>query len=116
MGFEEPVKDLKASTAFATALGFDAENEGQNVRLSIPSNQDVTVVLRPTREGSAPQFLLPVGDARKAADVLREAGLKVERDGKLVFARDPDGNTFVLMETVKASHRSMIPFGHKAGE
>jgi catechol 2,3-dioxygenase-like lactoylglutathione lyase family enzyme len=117
IGFEAPVKNLNAAKTFAATLGFDEAKEGGNVRLSIPSNQDLTIVLHPARVGDAPQFLLPVEDARKTADVLRSAGLKVERHDKLVFVRDPDGNTFVLMQTTKA-HRSvnLTPWRHKADE
>lgn len=117
IGLEESVNDLNKSKTFAASLGFDEENEGPNVRLSVPSNDDLTIVLRPAHVGDASQFLFPVEDARKAADVLRDAGLKVERHDKLDFVRDPDGNTFVLMETVQAArHRNLIPFRHKADE
>ena len=107
IGFEAPVKDMTAAKTFAAKLGFDVEKEGAGVRLSIPSDSDLTIVLHPARAGDAPQFLLPVGDARKTADVLRGLGLKVERRDKLVFAHDPDGNTFVLMEVAKQTHRSL---------
>jgi hypothetical protein len=40
-----------------------------------------------------------VPDARKAADALKDAGVKPERNGKLVFVHDPDGNAFVFLET-----------------
>ena len=108
---------MNASKTFAASLGFDAENEGQNVRLSIPANPDLTVVMRPAHVGDVPQFFFPVQDARKAADVLKGAGLKVERHDKLDIVRDPDGNTFVLMETAKAPRRSIsYPWRHKADE
>lgn len=119
MGLEESVRDMNASKTFAASLGFDAENEGQNVRLSVPANPDLTVILRPAHVGDVPQFLFPVEDARKAADVLKGAGLKVERHDKLDIVRDPDGNTFVLMQTEQATkHRSinLTPWRHKADE
>ena len=114
VGFEAPVKDMSVAKTFASALGFDEEKQGQNVRLTIPADQDLTIVLEPAGKTAALQFLLPVEDAKKTADELRDAGLKVERRDKLVFVRDPDGNTFVLMESEKASHRSRIPFRHKS--
>jgi catechol 2,3-dioxygenase-like lactoylglutathione lyase family enzyme len=55
--------------------------------------------LRSCAPGAQPQFLFPVPDARKAADALKGAGVKFERDGKLIFVRDPDGNAFVFLET-----------------
>ena len=36
---------------------------------------------------------------RKAADILKISGVKFERDGKLIFVHDPDGNAFVFLET-----------------
>ena len=50
-------------------------------------------------------------DARRAADQLHHAGLKVTRRDKLVFLRDPDGNAFVLLETGSAhTERRLIPW------
>jgi hypothetical protein len=40
-----------------------------------------------------------VPDARKTADALKSAGVKFDRDGKIIFVRDPDGNDFVFLET-----------------
>jgi len=116
IGFEAPVKDVNAAKTFAATLGFDTANEGGNVRLSLPSDQDLTIVLHPTHVGDVPQFLLPVEDARKTAETLRDAGLKVERHDKLVFVHDPDGNTLVLMEATKETHRSRIPFRHNENQ
>ena len=39
-----------------------------------------------------------MADARKAADMLKNSGAKFDRDGKLIFVRDPDGNAFVFLE------------------
>ena len=118
IGFEAPVNDMNAAKTFAAALGFDVAKEGGNARLSIPSNEDLTIVLHPARAGDAAQFLLPVQDMRKTADPLRSAGLKVERHDKLVLVRDPDGDTFVLMEVAKQARRSvnLTPWRHKADD
>jgi hypothetical protein len=51
------------------------------------------------RPGSQPQFLFPVADARKAAGELKDAGVNADRDNKLIFVHDPDGNFFVFLET-----------------
>jgi hypothetical protein len=40
-----------------------------------------------------------VPDARKAAGELKDAGVKADRDNKLLFVHDPDGNIFVFLET-----------------
>jgi catechol 2,3-dioxygenase-like lactoylglutathione lyase family enzyme len=81
LGFELPVADLAAARKFYLNLGFDVKDAQIGCA------------------GSEPQTLFAVPDARKAADKLRRMGLNGKRHGKLVFVRDPDGNSFVLMET-----------------
>lgn len=110
LGFEMPVTDLDAAVKFYTKLGFDAEKDGANYRLSIPANPDLRIELHSARVNDQPQFLFPVEDAKRAADELRHAGLKVRRDNKLVFLRDPDGNAFVLLETGQRAPRRLIPW------
>ncbi|MFP5204949.1 MAG: VOC family protein [Acidobacteriota bacterium] len=112
LGFELPVTDVQAAGSYYSKLGFDAEPDGKNVRLTIPANPEVRVELLAAKAGSQPQFLFPVDDARRAADQLHHAGLKVVRDKKLVFLRDPDGNAFVLLETGEREHsaRRLIPW------
>jgi hypothetical protein len=58
----------------------------------------MVIELRSTHPGAQPQFLFPVPDARKAAEELKNSGAKFDRDGKLIFVRDPDGNAFVFLE------------------
>lgn len=112
LGFELPVGNLDAEAKTYSALGFDAEQEGLNYRLTIPANPDLRIELHATRAGDRPQFLFPVDDAKKTASELHSAGLNVVRDKKLVFVRDPDGNSFVLLETGEHSPRHLMPF-HK---
>jgi catechol 2,3-dioxygenase-like lactoylglutathione lyase family enzyme len=112
LGFELPVKNLVAARRLYEKLGFDAQPEGAGVRLSIPANPDVRIELHPEKAGDQPQFLVPVDSAKRAAEQLHRAGLKVVRDKKLVFLRDPDGNAFVLLETGQREHhpRHLIPW------
>jgi catechol 2,3-dioxygenase-like lactoylglutathione lyase family enzyme len=99
LGFDLPVGDLAAAKQFYTKLGFDVDDEGSSLHLTAPQAPGLRVVLHTATPHSAPQMLLPVPDARKAADQLHRMGLKVNRQNKLVFVSDPDGNSFVLLET-----------------
>jgi catechol 2,3-dioxygenase-like lactoylglutathione lyase family enzyme len=99
MGLDLPVKEGAAEKEFYTDLGFEAQAVNGNVRLTAPGAPDLRIELRPALPGAQPQFLFPVPDARKAADVLKNSGAKFDRDGKLIFVRDPDGNAFVFLET-----------------
>jgi catechol 2,3-dioxygenase-like lactoylglutathione lyase family enzyme len=99
LGFDLPVRDGAAQKEFYTDLGFEAEEANGNVRLTSPGAPDVHIELHPARPGSQPQFLFPVPDARKAAGELKDAGVKADRDNKLLFVHDPDGNIFVFLET-----------------
>jgi len=99
LGFDVPVNGLAAEKQFYIQLGFEADEAGGNVRLTTPGAPDVRLELRTAHPGAQPQFLFPVPDARKAADALKDAGVKPERNGKLVFVHDPDGNAFVFLET-----------------
>lgn len=110
IGFELPVTNLETAAKFYSALGFDAEKDGANYRLSIPANPDLRIELHSARVNDQPQFLFPVDDAHRAADELHGAGLKVARDKKLVFVRDPDGNAFVLLETGTHTPHSFMPW------
>jgi catechol 2,3-dioxygenase-like lactoylglutathione lyase family enzyme len=104
LGFDLPVRDGAADKEFYSDLGFEADAVNGNVRLTAPGAPDVRLELRPASPGALPEFLFPVRDARKAADALRDAGIKPERTGKLIFVHDPDGNAFVFLET-GAEHR-----------
>lgn len=112
LGFEMPVTNVNAAGSFYSRLGFDAEPDGANVRLSVPANPDLRIELHSEKASDQPQFLFPVEDARRAADDLHHAGLKVVRDKKLVFLRDPDGNAFVLLQTGESGHspRRLLPW------
>jgi catechol 2,3-dioxygenase-like lactoylglutathione lyase family enzyme len=99
LGFELPVSRLDAEKQFYTKLGFDAEDGTHSVHLSAPDAPGLRIVLNSSGPHGETQMLFPVADARKAADQLRHAGLKADRQDKLVFVRDPDGNSFVLLET-----------------
>jgi len=99
MGIDLPVKEGAAEKEFYTDLGFEAQAVNGNVRLTAPGAPDVRLELRPASPGALPEFLFPVPDARKTADALKSAGVKFDRDGKIIFVRDPDGNDFVFLET-----------------
>lgn len=99
LGVDLPVRDGAAQKEFYTDLGFEAEEANGNVRLTLPGAPDVHIELRPTRPGTQPQFLFAVADARKAAGELKDAGVKADRNNKLIFVHDPDGNAFVFLET-----------------
>jgi catechol 2,3-dioxygenase-like lactoylglutathione lyase family enzyme len=99
LGFDLPVNGLAAEKQFYIQLGFEAEDADGNVRLTTPGAPDVRLELRTAHPGAQPQFLFPVRDARKAFDALQDAGVRAERNGKLVFVHDPDGNAFVFLET-----------------
>ena len=99
MGLDLPVKEGAAEKEFYSDLGFEAQAVNGNVRLTAPGAPDLVIELRSAHPGAQPQFLFPVPDARKAADLLKHSGVKFDRDGKLIFVRDPDGNAFVFLET-----------------
>jgi catechol 2,3-dioxygenase-like lactoylglutathione lyase family enzyme len=98
MGFDLPVKDGAADKEFYADLGFEANEESGNVRLSAPAAPDLHIELRAARPKAQPQFLFPVADARRTEQQLRNAGLNPVRDDKLVFIHDPDDNIFVFLE------------------
>jgi catechol 2,3-dioxygenase-like lactoylglutathione lyase family enzyme len=99
MGIDLPVREGAAEKEFYSDLGFEAQAVNGNVRLSAPGAPGLVLELRSTHPGAQPQFLFPVADARKAADILKNSGANFDRDGKLIFVRDPDGNAFVFLET-----------------
>lgn len=98
MGFDLPVRDGAADKEFYSDLGFEADAVNGNIRLAAPGAPDVHIELRPDHPGAEPEFLFPVPDAHKAAEILKSAGVKFDRNGKLIFVRDPDGNDFVFLE------------------
>jgi catechol 2,3-dioxygenase-like lactoylglutathione lyase family enzyme len=99
IGFELPVSDLGAARQFYVKMGFDVQDGERSLRVSAANAPDMHIAIHTASAGNQLQILLPVPDARKAADQLHHAGLKVNRQDKIVFARDPDGNSFVLLET-----------------
>jgi catechol 2,3-dioxygenase-like lactoylglutathione lyase family enzyme len=99
MGLDVPVKEGAAEKEFYTDLGFEAQAVNGNVRLTTPGAPGMVLELRAALPGAQPEFLFPVADARKAADALKGAGVNPQRNGKLIFVRDPDGNAFVFLET-----------------
>ncbi|MGA2569568.1 MAG: VOC family protein [Terracidiphilus sp.] len=99
MGIDLPVQDGAAMKEFYVDLGFEAGEMNGNVRLTAPGSPDLHLTFRPARQGSRPQFLFPVANARKALERLENAGVTAERNGKLVFVNDPDGNAFIFLET-----------------
>jgi catechol 2,3-dioxygenase-like lactoylglutathione lyase family enzyme len=114
MGFDLPVREGAAMKEFYTDLGFEAEEVNGNVRLTTPGAPDLHIELRPVRPGAQPEFLFPVPDAKKAFAALEYAGVRVQRDGKLVFVHDPDGNLFVFLETGEDHKESVLPWKHKS--
>jgi catechol 2,3-dioxygenase-like lactoylglutathione lyase family enzyme len=99
MGIDLPVREGAAMKEFYTDLGFEAEDTNGNVRLTTPGAPDLHMELRALTPGSQPEFLFPVPDAKHAFQALEYAGVDAQRDGGLVFAKDPDGNVFVFLET-----------------
>lgn len=99
MGFVLPVRELGVMKDFYTSLGFETEQSGSAVHLTTPGAPDLRVELSRAAAASQPQILFPVPDARKAADDLKRLGVNANRQDKLVFVRDEDGNSFVLLET-----------------
>ena len=99
IGFVLPVPDVTAMKDFYVKLGFEAEDAGDTVRFTAPGAPGLRVEIRKAVGGSQPQILLPVPDARKAADQLRHLGVDAVRQDKIVFVRDGDGNSFILLET-----------------
>ncbi len=98
MGIDLPVREGAAEKEFYSDLGFEAQAVNGNVRLTAPGAPGMVLELRAALPGAQPEFLFPVPDARKAADALKDAGVKPERNGKLIFVHDPDGNAFVFLE------------------
>jgi catechol 2,3-dioxygenase-like lactoylglutathione lyase family enzyme len=99
MGFVLPVSEPGVMQDFYTSLGFEAEGSGSTVHLTTPGAPDLRIEISRAAKGSQPQILLPVPDARKAADQLKRLGVDAALQGKIVFVRDDDGNSFVLLET-----------------
>ena len=119
LGLDAPVKDLEVAKKFYSDLGFDEEKEGKNVRLKIPSDPDLAIILHPALAKDGPVFLLAIQDAGRTEDLLKAAGLRPERRDRVVYVRDPDGNLFELTESVKATmHRSISinPWHHKSDD
>ncbi len=110
MGFEMPAANLQAARGFYEKLGFTAASEGHDVRLTLPANGDLRIELHTTRSGDQPELLFPVEDARRAADELKKQHVRVVRNDKLVFVRDPDGNVFVLLQTSDGSRLHLLPW------
>ncbi|HTW79533.1 MAG TPA: VOC family protein [Terracidiphilus sp.] len=99
IGYVMPVREPTVMRNFYAGLGFEAEDAGNAVHLTTPGAPDLRVEIRQAVAGSRPQILFPVPDARKAADQLRREGVDANRQDKIVFVRDEDGNSFVLLET-----------------
>ena len=119
LGLDAPVRDIEGAKKFYSELGFDEEKEGKSVRLKIPSDPDLAILLHPALAKDGPVFLLAVQDAGRTEDLLKAAGLKPERRDKVVYVRDPDGNLFELTESLKATlHRgiNVIPWRRKSGD
>ena len=101
MGIDLPVRDGAAMKEFYSDLGFEAENTNGNVRLTAPGAPDLHMELRAATPGSQPEFLFAVPDAKKAFQAMEYAGVNAQRDGGLVFVKDPDGNIFIFLSTGK---------------
>jgi catechol 2,3-dioxygenase-like lactoylglutathione lyase family enzyme len=99
LGFNLTAANFVAEKQFFIDLGFEAQEAGANVRFTALGAPGLHIELLPARRGLQPQVLFPVADARQTEKQLKEAGLAAERNGRLVFVRDPDGNAFVFLET-----------------
>jgi len=112
IGFDLPVREGAAMKEFYSDLGFEAEDTNGNVRLTTPGAPDLHIELHPARPSSMPQFLFPVADARRTTEALKSASVNAQRDDKLVFVQDPDGNKFVFLETGGDHKGSVLPWKH----
>ncbi len=110
MGVDLPVNNLAAEKQFYVQLGFDAENGGNDIHLTAPGAPDLRVELRPAHPGALPQLLFPVDDARRAADRLKE--FRPARDKGIFVVHDPDGNSFVFLETGGGHKDRFMPWKH----
>jgi catechol 2,3-dioxygenase-like lactoylglutathione lyase family enzyme len=99
MGFVLPVREPQVMKDFYTGLGFEAEDAGSTVHLTTPGAPGLRVEISKAGRGSQPEILLPVPDARKATDKLKRQSANANVQGKIIFVRDDDGNSFVLLET-----------------
>lgn len=100
MGIDMPVSDVPTWKKFYEALGFVGKSDGSGVRLSSPAKPDVQVVIHPAKANDQTTLLFAVKDAKKAAERLRGAGLKVNAEKDQTIVHDPDGNTFVMVQYV----------------
>ena len=110
MGVDLPVNNLAAEKQFYIQLGFEAEDGGSDVHLTDPGAPDLRVELRPAHPGAKPQLLFPVDDARRAADRLKE--FRPARDKGIFVVHDPDGNSFVFLETGGGHKDRFMPWKH----
>ena len=99
IGIDLPVREGAAMKEFYTDLGFEAEDTNGNVRLTTPGAPDLHLELRAAVAGAKPEILFLVPDAKKAYEALEYAGVNAQRNGGLVFVRDPDGNLFIFLST-----------------
>lgn len=99
MGIDLPAKEGAAMKEFYTDLGFEAEDTNGNVRLTTPGAPDLHMELRAAAPGAKPEILFLVPDAKKAYQELEYVGVNAQRNGGLVFVRDPDGNLFIFLST-----------------
>jgi catechol 2,3-dioxygenase-like lactoylglutathione lyase family enzyme len=110
LGVDLPVSNLAAEKQFYTQLGFESEGSDTDVHLTAPGAPGLRIELRPAKPGAEPQLLFPVDDARKAADRIKD--LKPVRDKGILFVRDPDGNSFVFLQTGGEHRKSLMPWTH----
>jgi catechol 2,3-dioxygenase-like lactoylglutathione lyase family enzyme len=98
LGFSLPVPDLEAARKFyVTGMGFEARDERQGLRMSLPSVPDLRIQIRTATSGAVPETFFRVADTAKAADQLKAAGLEVRQEGNRVLVNDPDGNVLVFV-------------------
>ncbi len=110
MGVDLPASNLAAEKQFYVQLGFQAEEGDSDVHLTAPGAPDLRVELRPAHPGAKPQLLFPVDDARRAADRLKE--FRPARDKGIFVVHDPDGNSFVFLETGGGHEDRFMPWKH----
>ena len=69
------------------------------MRRTSPGAPDLHLELRAAVAGAKPEILFLVPDAKKAYEALEYTGVNAQRNGGLVFVRDPDGNLFIFLST-----------------
>lgn len=89
-----PVKDLEAEHSFYKRLGFEDRGSQNGIRLRLPGDSGEEIDLQTTAMPA--QVVFTVRDVKRAANELRQRGLKPQERSDLVSVADPDGVVVVF--------------------